>query len=77
MITAEGVVLALGAYLGIGAIIGILFLVFAAAKLDDAVKDASVFFRLMIFPGCVAVWPYIVLRWLSGRRINRQIEEEA
>ena len=74
MALAESIVMAFAVYFGAGAIIAILFLAFGVAKLDASAKGASVLFRPMIFLGCVALWPYIVLRWLSGRRINQSSE---
>ena len=76
MALAEAIVLAFGAYFGAGAVVAILFLALGVAKLDDSAKGASFFFRPMIFLGCVVLWPYIIIRWLSGRRINQSTEAE-
>ncbi len=77
MMLAQSIVVALAIYFGIGVVVAILFLVFGVAKLDASAKGASVFFRPMIFLGCVTIWPFIILRWLSGRRINQatQVQE--
>lgn len=61
-------------YLGVGAVISIAFLALGVGRLDAAAKGASLLFRPFIFFGCVLLWPYIVLRWLSWRRINQPIE---
>ena len=74
MMLAQTIVATLAAYFGIGAVVAILFLGFGVAKLDDSAKGASVFFRPMVFLGCVTIWPFIILRWLSGRRINQAAE---
>ncbi len=74
MALAEGIVAALAIYFGVGVIIALLFLVFGVTKLDDSAKGASIFFRPMVFLGCVALWPFIIIRWLSGRRINQPTE---
>ena len=75
MALAQSIVFCLGAYLAIGAGIALLFLIFGVGRLDEAAKGTSIFFRVTIFFGCVLLWPYIVLRWLSGRKINKPIEE--
>ena len=74
MMLAQTIVAALAIYFGIGAVVAILFLSIAVAKLDDSAKGASAFFRPMVFLGCVTIWPFIILRWLSGRRINQATE---
>jgi hypothetical protein len=53
-------------YLAIGALVAIAFLVRGAARVDDSVKGAGIFFRLLILPGLIALWPLILLRWLVG-----------
>ena len=73
---AQSITFALGAYFGIGVIIALLFLMFGVGRLDAAAKGASFLFRPMIFLGCVALWPYVVLRTLSFRRINEPTESE-
>lgn len=74
MVFAEGLVTAFGAYFGFGALVALLFLILGVARLDESAKGASILFRPIIFFGCVALWPYILLRWLSGRRINQSSE---
>lgn len=74
MALAETIVAALAIYFGAGAVVALLFLVFGVAKLDDSAKGASIFFRPMVFLGCIALWPFIAIRWISGRRINQLTE---
>ncbi|MEO1243478.1 MAG: hypothetical protein AAFX54_16340 [Pseudomonadota bacterium] len=74
MALAESIVAALAIYFGAGVIVAVLFLVFGVAKLDDSAKGASIFFRPIVFLGCAALWPFIIIRWLSGRRINQPTE---
>ena len=76
MALAEMFVTGLGVYFGIGVIVAILFLLFGVSRIDHAADGASIFFRPMIFLGCVALWPFIILRVLSMRKINKPIEGE-
>ncbi|MBT8473635.1 MAG: hypothetical protein KJN99_13590 [Marinicaulis sp.] len=76
MMFAETVVMALGVYFAIGAVVALIFLTFFVHRLDEAAKGASLFFRPAIFLGCVALWPFISLRILSMRKINQPIEDE-
>ncbi|MGF1544129.1 MAG: hypothetical protein ACFB00_06475 [Parvularculaceae bacterium] len=71
--TAELFWLAVGGYLGVGLVVGAAFLFLAAGKLDDAANGASLWFRLTSLPGAALLWPFVLGRWLSGRRINQPI----
>ncbi len=71
MALAETIVVCLGVYFGAGIVVAILFLGFGVSHIDHAAKGASPFFRPMVFLGCVALWPYIILRFLSLKRINQ------
>ena len=74
MALAETIVYCLGAYLAVGVIVAILFLAFSVARIDHAAKGASLFFRPMIFFGCVAIWPFVIIRFLSKKTINEPAE---
>lgn len=50
-------------YLGIGALVGLAFLVVALPRVDPAGKGSSIAFRLLVFPGCVLLWPALIARW--------------
>ncbi|NOX83669.1 MAG: hypothetical protein GXP06_11920 [Alphaproteobacteria bacterium] len=71
MALAETIVVCLGVYFGAGVIVALLFLSFGVSHIDHAAKGASAFFRPMVFLGCVALWPYIILRFLSLKKINQ------
>ncbi len=71
MALAETVVACLGIYFGAGIVVAILFLGFGVSRIDHAAKGASPFFRPMVFLGCVALWPYIILRFFSLKKINQ------
>ena len=66
--------IAIGAYLAIGLIIGVFFAFFGVGRIDFAAQGASFFFRLIILPGVALLWPAIILRILSFRKINAPID---
>ncbi len=70
----EQFVFALAVYIAIGIVVGLVFLAFFISRLDEAASGASLFFRPMIFLGCVAIWPFVVARILSRGKINEQEE---
>jgi len=70
METAEVIVTTVGAYLAVGVLVAATFVAFGAGRIDAAASGAGVWFRIAVFPGCVGLWPVVLGRWLSGRRIN-------
>ncbi|MEO1251817.1 MAG: hypothetical protein AAFW81_05665 [Pseudomonadota bacterium] len=69
------VLLGLGVWFGVGALVAILFVAFGVGRVDAAAKGASWLFRPTIFLGCAILWPFILVRWASGKRINEPHEE--
>lgn len=65
--------LAVALYLGVGVIVALLFAVWGASATDHAAKGAGLPFRLIILPGAALLWPYMIGRLLSGRKINKPI----
>lgn len=54
----------LGVYLAIGAVFALGFVTLGVSRIDHAAKGAPVGFRLLIFPGATALWPWLLLRWI-------------
>ena len=63
---AELVVLLAEAYVVLGGIFVVLFMLRAAARMDPGLATAPVTMRLLIVPGLVAFWPLFAARWVSG-----------
>ena len=53
-------------YLGVGVLVGLAFLGFALPRVDAAGKGSSIAFRILVFPGCVLLWPALIGRWRRG-----------
>jgi nitrogen fixation/metabolism regulation signal transduction histidine kinase len=71
---AQTIWMGIGLYLAIGLFIAIAYALFAAARIDHAAEGAPLQFRLIIVPGVIGLWPIMLLRFLSFRRINTPIE---
>ncbi len=65
---AGWVVWGAGAYLALGVVFALLFLLRGVERLDPAVRGSSVGFRLVVLPGVVTLWPLLLWRWARGRR---------
>jgi hypothetical protein len=62
MILAAIILTVLAAYLSIGLVFGLLFMLKYAAKLDPAAAGTSWLFRLLLWPGACAFWPWLLWR---------------
>jgi len=55
----------LGVYFFIGLIFGIYFIIKGAEKIDPLMKDTKKKVRLLLFPGIVATWPFLIKKTLN------------
>ena len=65
---ARALVLALELYLGFGVLFAAGFLWRGLARLDPLAAEGTRGFRALIFPGCAALWPWLLLRLLRERK---------
>jgi len=66
-ITTSLVALA-GIYVLIGILVGLGFIFRGAGRLDPSAVQGSWGFRVLIFPGTVALWPILARRWALATR---------
>ncbi len=50
----------LGIYFGLGILFGLYFMLFGATKMDPFMKETKKRVRLLLFPGVVATWPFLL-----------------
>ena len=48
------------------AVFALAFLVLGLTRIDNGAKGAGLAFRLLILPGLIALWPLMLIRWISG-----------
>ena len=63
MTWAEVVTMLLGLYVAAGVFFAAAFLWRGVSLVDAGARGAGVGFRLLIAPGCVAMWPVLALAW--------------
>ncbi len=71
VVFAETILSCVAGYLSIGLITGILFVLFGVGRIDHAAHGANARFRLIILPGFIGLWPIMIIRLLSLRKINK------
>ena len=65
---AQIIVYVVFAYLAIGILFSAYFSFFAVKRFDESAKDTGIGFRLLIFPGVVALWVLFAMRILRGEK---------
>jgi len=71
------ILLALVVYLMIGVLFTIAFQIKGLHTIDEATHGSPIGFRLIIIPGCVLLWPALLVRWINTSkqrpvRVNKQ-----
>jgi hypothetical protein len=64
----QGALIALATYVVIGLVVAVPFVSFGIGRVDPAAKTAPWSFRVLVLPGVIAMWPFVLSRWLSSRR---------
>jgi hypothetical protein len=59
----ETLLAVLAVYLALGVLFALVFHVAGLKKVDPAVEGAGLFFRLLITPGLVGLWPLMAAQW--------------
>ncbi len=64
MFIAKLILTLVGGYAAVGLLFAIVFSAFGVARLDSAARGSGFVFRLMIVPGCAALWPLVAMKWM-------------
>jgi len=57
-------------YVAVGVVIAVPFVTVGVGRIDPAAHGVRWTFRALVFPGVVALWPFILRRWLFARRAS-------
>jgi hypothetical protein len=58
-------------YVGLGLCFGGYLVILGAARLDAGVKQTSIWFRIFILPGSVALWPVMTVQLILAFVANK------
>jgi len=59
----------LGVYFAIGLLFGLYFIIKGATKIDPLMQDTKKRVRLLLFPGMVATWPFLIGRLFKSKTV--------
>ena len=57
-----------GLYIAIGMGVGLAFVLRGVNHVDPVAADSPFIFRIVILPGCVGLWPVLLLKWIQANR---------
>lgn len=57
-----------GIYLLIGLFFCFVFFRKGVQSIDEGVKGAPIFMKILIFPGTVALWPVLLAKWRKTKK---------
>ena len=63
------VLYALAIYLALGLVVGVPFVIAGIGRVDPAAKSVPAAFRVLVLPGVIAMWPWMLSRWMKARRL--------
>ena len=63
MTAAVLILLLIAGYSAAGLLFSVAFITVGVSRVDSAARGAPIGFRLLILPGTVALWPYLLVRW--------------
>lgn len=52
-------------YLLLGLAFALVFVTLGVSRLDEKAKGTSWVFKALIFPGSIALWPVLLLKWMK------------
>lgn len=58
-----------GAYLLVGLVFGIAFVIKGVGRIDPVAQAGTWGFRLVILPGVLVFWPMLAKRWATGTSV--------
>jgi len=54
-------------YAALGVAFAVPFLIAGVSRIDPHAAGAGIAFRLLVFPGVAALWPFLLRRWIGVR----------
>ena len=70
MITTINIFLTiLGAYFLVGLLFGLYFLFKGATKIDPLMQNTKKKVRILLFPGVIATWPFLIMKLFKSKTV--------
>jgi len=70
VLIANVILFALATYIAIGVAFGLYFIFKGINRFDAAAAGAGISFRMLMLPGAVGLWPWLLIRLLRPKPIQ-------
>lgn len=60
------VIIAFMVYTTCGIACAIPIVIWGLPRIDESVRTSTIGFRLLMFPGCVTLWPLMLIKWVHA-----------
>ncbi len=67
MLIANAILVAVATYIALGVVFGLYFIFKGISRLDHAAAGAAISFRVLMLPGAVGLWPWLLIRLIRTR----------
>ena len=64
----EWILIFAGAYIFLGFLFAIPFVIKGVSKIDESARTASIGFRIIIIPGSIVFWPVLLKKWIQSSK---------
>ena len=71
MIAVNIVLIALGIYLLLGFLFAIPFIIKGVIKIDEGAHGSGWGFRIIIIPGTIVFWPFLLKKWMHTDKMRK------
>jgi hypothetical protein len=65
MLVLNIIVIVIAIYLSLGVVFAIPFIMRGVTKIDEGANDSKWGFRVIIIPGTIIFWPFLLKKWVS------------
>jgi hypothetical protein len=66
MVAIEIILIIVSIYLALGVLFLIPFLVKGISKVDEGAPGSTIGFKIIIIPGVIVFWPFLLKKWMKG-----------
>ncbi|MCA9303578.1 MAG: hypothetical protein KC996_05600 [Phycisphaerales bacterium] len=64
------ILLVLACYALVGILVSVPLVAFGIQRIDPVMRSSPLSARLLMFPGSVALWPIMLIKWFAARSVS-------
>jgi hypothetical protein len=72
MMIVSIILIIVAAYLAAGFVFAVPFVLKGVSKIDEGAHGASWGFRIIILPGAIIFWPFLLSKWIKALKLKEE-----